>query len=223
MTDALLAAAIALPLVLLLACASSTLRPLLPSLLPFAPTPALAAALFGQKGEMLTLGVGRAALRFALDLPGAMFLGTAAVLWLCAGIYASQTMREHPKTEGLLVCWLMTLTGCVGVFLAADLIGFYFLLAVLSVGASGLVLQGEWPQAIRASATYLGIALLAESILLVGLVLLAQSEPNGSLLIRDAVVALLNSPWRDTILLLLLTGLGIKAGLVPLHFWMPLA
>ncbi len=31
------------------------------------------------------------------------------------------------------------------------------------------------------------------------------------------------SPWRDLTLLLLVVGLGMKAGLLPLHFWMPIA
>jgi len=163
---------------------------------------------------------GRAALRFSLDLPGATLLGAAAVLWICAGLYAARSVRESSDPDSFVVSWLMTLTGCVGVFLAADLIGFYFLLAVLSVGASGLVLQGKGPQAVRASAIYLGLALFAEAILLVGLILLARAVPNGSLLIRDAAAALPNSPWRGTTLLLLLAGLGIKAGLLPLHFWL---
>ncbi len=108
-------------------------------------------------------------------------------------------------------------------FLAADLVGFYFLLAVLSVGASGLVLQGDGPDALRAGGLYLGLALLAEAFLLAGLVLLAAATPNGSLLIRDAAAALPTSPWRDLTLTLLVIGLGMKAGLVPVHFWMPLA
>ena len=222
-TQLLLAFAIGLPLLLLLACASTRLRRTMPALFVIAPLPALAAALRAGHESMLILGNGRFALRFALDLPGAMLLGCAAVLWTLAGIVAARYARERADSDGLVLCWLMTLTGCVGVFLAADMIGFYFLLAVLSVGASGLVLQGEGPQAFRASAIYLGLALLAEAFLLAGLILLAQATPDGSLLIRDAAVALPTSPWRDITLWLLLIGLGMKAGLVPLHFWMPLA
>ncbi len=87
------------------------------------------------------------ALTFTLDRPGAMLLGVAALLWTFSGRYAAQDLRDRPNQGGFVVCWLMTLTGCVGVFLAADLIGFYFLLAVLSVGASGLVLQGNGAKA----------------------------------------------------------------------------
>ena len=117
----------------------------------------------------------------------------------------------------------MTLTGCIGVFLAADMVGFYFLLALLTLGACGLVIHHETPRAWRAGAVYIGLALLAEALLLMAFVLLAAQIPGDSLLIRDAAAALPTSPQRDLILALLIAGLGMKAGLVPFHFWMPLA
>ena len=195
----------------------------MPALLWLAPVPALAAALFAADGTLLELGNERLRLTFVLDRPGAVLLGVAAVLWIAAGAYAASFLRGRTDSGRFVVCWLMTLTGCVGVFLAADMVGFYFLLAVLSVGASALVIHDQTPQAWRAGAVYLGLALLAEAFLLGGFVLLAQAMPGGSLLIRDAAAALAGSPWRDLTLALLIAGFGMKAGLVPLHFWMPLA
>src|SRR5271154_2611850 len=223
MSAILLATAVGFPLLLLLASSGQSLRRRMPSLFAIAPVPALAAAVFAPRGTMLTFGHGPCALRFSLDVPGAILLGTAAALWIFAGLYAARELRDRGDGDGLILPWLITLTGCVGVFLAADLVGFYFLLAVLSIGASGLVLQGKSSQALRAGALYFGIAFLAEAFVLAGLVLLAQATPHGSLLIRDAAQALPNSPWRDLTLTLLLIGLGIKAGMVPMHFWMPLA
>jgi multicomponent Na+:H+ antiporter subunit A len=221
-TSILLIAAVGVPLAMLLACIASGIRERMPPLLALAPIPALVAALFADDTP-LVLGNAQFALSFAMDEPGAMLLLVAAILWIAAGAYAATGLRGAVNAGGLVVCWLMTLTGCVGVFLAADLVGFYFLLAVLSVGASGLVLQGGTAEALRASAVYLGLALIAEAFLLAGLVMLAMATPDGSLLIRDAAAAIPASPWRDLTLALLVVGLGMKAGLVPLHFWMPLA
>jgi multicomponent Na+:H+ antiporter subunit A len=67
------------------------------------------------------------------------------------------------------------------------------------------------------------VYILGETFLLVGFVLLAAGEPSGSLQIRDVMAALPASPWRDTALALVITGFGMKIGLVPLHGWMPLA
>ena len=218
----LIATAVGAPLAMLLACLAPAFRKRMPALLGLAPIPALAAALLADH-TLFMFGNAQFKLAFAMDKPGAMLLTVAAILWIAAGVYATTWLRSTGNAGSLVVCWLMTLTGCVGVFLAADLVGFYFLLAVLSVGASGLVLQGGTSKALRASAVYLGVALLAEAFLLAGLVLLAVVMPHESLLIRDAAAAISTSPWRDLTLALLIVGLGMKAGLVPLHFWMPLA
>ena len=218
----LIAAAVGTPLAMLLACLASGVRERMPPLLGLAPIPALAAALLADDTP-LVFGNAQFALSFAMDKPGAMLLLAAAILWIAAGAYATAWLPSASNPGGMVVCWLMTLTGCVGVFLAADMVGFYFLLAVLSVGASGLVLQGGTSKALRASAVYLGVALIAEAFLLAGLVMLALAMPHGSLLIRDAAAAISASPWRDLTLALLIVGLGMKAGLVPLHFWTPLA
>jgi formate hydrogenlyase subunit 3/multisubunit Na+/H+ antiporter MnhD subunit len=217
----LMTAAIGLPLLMSLACACAPLRRRLPSSFAIAALPALAAAVGGARGEPLTFGQSRFALHFMLDLPGAVLLGSAALLWIFAGVFAARYVRGRDATDAFVVCWFIAMTGSLGVFLAADLIGLYLMLAVLSIGASGLVLQGDGLEARYAGALYLGVALVAEAILLAGLVLLAQATPAGSLLLRDAAAALPASPRRDATLVLLLVGLGIKAGLVPLHFWMP--
>ncbi|HEY0505808.1 MAG TPA: proton-conducting transporter membrane subunit [Lysobacter sp.] len=219
--NAWIAAAVAMPCVLLLACVSSRLRSRMPALLAFAPLPALLAALLASHAVPLRIGSARFALVFALDVPGAMLLGAAALLWIVAGANARRYLSGRDDAGAFVVAWLMTLTGCVGAFLAADVVGFYFLLAVLSVGAAGLVLQGQGAQALRAGAIYLGVALFAEAFLLAGLILAVQASPSESL--ADVATTLASSESRDVALVLLILGLGIKAGLVPFHFWMPLA
>jgi formate hydrogenlyase subunit 3/multisubunit Na+/H+ antiporter MnhD subunit len=222
-TDLLIAAALAFPLGLLLACVSHRVRARMPSLLVLAPLPALAAALLSVDAPALVIGQGTLRLTFILDYPGAILLGVAAFLWSVAGLYAVTYMRGTPNHGRFTVCWLMTLTGCLGIFIAADMAGFYLLLALLSVGATGLVIHEQTPRAWRSGAMYLGLALAGESCVLMGFVLLAANSPGDGLLIRESVAALPSSPWRDLTLALLIVGLGLKAGLVPLHVWMPLA
>jgi multicomponent Na+:H+ antiporter subunit A len=217
----LLAGALAVPLGMLLACLWPRALDRMPSWLTFAPIPALAAALLAAQDSPLIVGPTRLHLTFALDLPGALLLGVASLLWIASGAYASAYLQDRPNRRRFAVCWLMTLTGCIGVFLAADMVGFYFLLALLTIGACGLVIQHETPRAWRAGAIYIGLGLLAEAFLLMAFVLLSTAIPGDSLLIRDAAAALPTSPHRDLILALLLGGFGIKAGLVPFHFWMP--
>jgi formate hydrogenlyase subunit 3/multisubunit Na+/H+ antiporter MnhD subunit len=120
------------------------------------------------------------------------------------------------------VCWLLTLVGNIGVFITADLASFYLSFALVSVPAYGLLVHDATPKTQRAGAIYMALTLLGETFLLIGFVLLAAGTPSGSLAIRDCLAALPASPWRDPTLALLIAGFGLKAGLVPLHVWMPL-
>lgn len=219
--ELLLAAALASPLVMLLACLSGSLRTRMPSLLWLAPLPALAAALLAPNGSTLVLPQALLGLTFKLDVTGAMLLGTAAILWSAAGIFAGTDLQRRQDDGGFAVWWLATLTGSLGVFIAADLVSFYLLFTLLSLATYGLAAYDGTAAARRAAAVYVALALLCEAFLLFGFVLLAAATPDGSLLIRDAMAAFPMSPWRDSALALLVLGFGLKIGLVPLHIWMP--
>lgn len=218
----LLAAALALPIAMLLACLWRRWRERLPSLLWLAPIPALAASLFGTGGSPLMLGKAPFLVTVALDVPGAMLLGVAGLLWIAAGVYASSFLLGYPRRVRFSVCWLLTLVGNIGVFITADLASFYLAFALVSIPAYGLIVPDETARAQRAGAIYMTLTLLGENFLLIGFVLLAAGVPGGSLVIRDCVAALPESPWRDPALALLIAGFGLKAGLIPLHVWMPL-
>ena len=221
--EILMVGAFAVPIGMLLACLWPAMLARMPRYLLFAPTPALATALLVGDDSPLLVGSTRLHLSFAIDLPGALLLGGAALLWIASGAYARPYLAARLNQGRFVVCWLMALTGCIGVFLAADMVGLYFFLALLTLGACGLVIYHETPRAWRAGATYVGIALLAESLLLTAFVMLGSQIPGDSLSIHDAVRALTISPQRDLILALLIAGFGMKAGLFPCHFWMPLA
>ena len=71
-------------------------------------------------------------------------------------------------TGSFTVCWLFTLIGSLGIFLAADLVSFFLCYALVSLPAYGLVTYDGTPVARRAGAIYMGFALLGENLLLDG-------------------------------------------------------
>jgi len=98
---ALLAAALAVPLAMLLACATRRARDHVPSLLALAPLPALVAAMLAADGTTLVLPEPPFRMILAVDAPGAMLLGIAALLWIIAGAYASTYLRGDPNAAAL--------------------------------------------------------------------------------------------------------------------------
>ena len=107
-----------------------------------------------------------------------MLLGASALLWMAAGAYAATLLRDKPDSGRFVVWWLMTLTGSLGVFIAADLVGFYLFFTVVSLSAYGLIVFDETSTARRAGAVYVSLALLGEAFLLMGFVLLAPPKPG---------------------------------------------
>ncbi|HEV3493039.1 MAG TPA: proton-conducting transporter membrane subunit [Reyranella sp.] len=220
--SALLVATLATPLALLLACLSRRLRDNMPTLLVLAPLPGLAAALLAIGGTPLAFDQPQLKISLALDVPGALLLGVAALLWSAAGVYAFASLRGQANNARFAGCWLLTLTGSLGVFIAADLLGFYLVFALVSLPAYGLIVHDDDDAARRAGGVYMAFTVLGEAFLLMGFVLLAAGEPSDSLQIRDVVAALPQSPWRDAALVFTVAGFALKIGTVPAHGWMPL-
>jgi formate hydrogenlyase subunit 3/multisubunit Na+/H+ antiporter MnhD subunit len=213
---------LATPLVMLVIYLSVNLRDAGRIFLPFAPLPALATALLAPDGASVKLPDAFLGLTFVLDRPGALLLGTAALLWCAAGVFSAAYPRANMDGRCFTVWWLATLTGSLGVFVAADLPGFYLFFTLVSLSAYWLVVDDGTRSAKRVGAVYVSFALLGEAFLLLAFVMMAAAAPDGDFLIRDAVAVIGASPMRDVIVPLLILGFGVKIGLVPLHVWMPL-
>jgi formate hydrogenlyase subunit 3/multisubunit Na+/H+ antiporter MnhD subunit len=215
--------AVLLPAALLLACLCRPVRRAMPGLLWLAPLPALAAAIFARSTVPLVLDWPPYRLALAFDAPGAMLLGTSALLWSAAGFFCAGFFRGTPHREKFAVCWLLTLTGCLGIFLAADIGLFLFFYALVSLPAYGMITHDGSASSHRAGSAYIGFALVGEGVLLLAFVLLVANVSGGNLRIADLVAALPTAPNRGVILALLIVGFGMKMALLPLHVWLPLA
>ena len=220
--NVLLGATMLLPALMALAELWPAARRHVSSLLWLAPLPGLAAALLLPDGASLLLDA-RLQLGFMLDRPGAVLLGVAALLWSAAGVYAHAYLGAKPHAERFATLWLLTLSGSLGCFIAADLVSFYTAFALASLPPFGLVVHDGSARALRAGRIYLGLSLGGEVVLLLAFVMLALAAPGESLAITHVVAALPAYPAYAAVVVLLLVGFGLKAGLVPLHVWLPLA
>jgi formate hydrogenlyase subunit 3/multisubunit Na+/H+ antiporter MnhD subunit len=217
-----LAAAPVLPLVLIAAWLWPALRRRMSLLLIVAPVPALLASVLATNGPGVTFWRGLVPITFVLDTPGAILLGVSSLLWIAGAVYAAPAWRSSPAGWQFAVCWLLTLAGSIGVFVAADLASFFLAYTLVSLPAYGLIVQEDTPSVRYAGAVYMAYAILGETILLMAFAFLAAATPGGSLSIQDTVSALAGSPWRGAAVALLILGFGMKIALLPLHVWMPM-
>lgn len=212
--------ALAWPLALAGAAALPPVRRHAMRLLPLAPLPAAWLALTGARDQTylpdLLLGTELGAVR-----AGALLLALTAGLWFAAALYAQSYMAGTRKPAVFAAFWCLTLAGNLGVFLAADAATFYVAFATVSLAAYVLIVHEATEAALRAGRVYIVMVVLGEVCLLAALVIgIAAADGLGIAEIRDALPG---APLGGLAAVLLVVGFGIKAGLMPLHAWLPLA
>jgi formate hydrogenlyase subunit 3/multisubunit Na+/H+ antiporter MnhD subunit len=187
-------------------------------LLPLAPLPALVFALAGPPAATPDLSWILLDVHLDADPVGRLLLAMTAVVWIAAGASARPLAAAAP---GFASLFLLTLTGNLGLLVAADVVSLYAGFALMTFSAYGLVVHERSPFALRAGRVYVVLAAIGEVLLLAGL-LLAVAEAEATTF-AEVSAAIAGSGRRELVVGLLVVGFGIKAGIVPLHLWLPLA
>lgn len=160
----------------------------------------------------LLLGV-----QLGLDADGRVFLLFTAFLWLIAGLQADLTTRNAPHWDRFRVFFLLAMAGNFWLIVGQDLVSFFLGFALMGLAAYGLVVHQGDPASLRAGRVYLAMTLAAEVALFAAFLLIFRHA--GTLVPKPEQLVGLGD-WAMGLLVL---SLGIKAGLVLLHVWLPLA
>jgi formate hydrogenlyase subunit 3/multisubunit Na+/H+ antiporter MnhD subunit len=182
--------------------------------------PALFTALTGEQGARVDASWMLTGVSYGLDAIGVTFLLFTSLLWVLAGLYATVLLRDDPRARRFQAFFLLSLFGNIGLILAQDMVSFYLCFALMSFAAYVLVIHDGSAEARYAGRIYIILVVIGEALLVSG-VLFAATQAGTSF---DGLAArLAHSPQLPLIVALLLVGFGIKAGVVPLHVWLPLA
>ncbi|WP_462380946.1 proton-conducting transporter transmembrane domain-containing protein [Pseudomonas sp. Marseille-QA0892] len=152
------------------------------------------------------------------DLLTRAWLGFSAFLWGCAGVFAVSSMADDPRRRRFWLFWLLSLAGNFLLIIAADALSFYLGFSLMSLSAYGLIVHQGGPAPRRAGRLYLQLAICGEMLLLAALLMRTYAADGA---FRFASWE--SMPIDGLTLVLLLIGLGLKAGFWPLHVWLPLA
>ena len=164
------------------------------------------------------LGLG---LRFSVDFFRALYALLACFMWALACQLSKEYFAGHGKNMGRYACFtLITLCGVVGVFFSDDLYTTFVFFEIMSIASYPWVAHEETPGAMRAAQTYLGVSVACGMVTLMGMFLTWREI--GSL----AFDVLRENGGNAKLILpacLMLVGYCAKAGMAPLHIWLPKA
>lgn len=148
----------------------------------------------------------------------------ASFLWLMTAIFSPDYMADEERKVRYYISNIITLFATLGVFFAADLFTLFIAFEIMSIASYVFVVQEETEDAIKAAGTYLAVAVIGGLVLLMGLFLLYHE--TGTLMINELAAAARNSDNTGIITvsaICMLFGFGAKAGMFPLHIWLPKA
>jgi len=187
---------------------------------PFAALPALALSMAGTiqvswSGFMLGT-------TFAVGGAGSVWLFITSVLWLASAWYGLYYLAEDKKRERYVFFFLGAMAGNFGIVLARDAISFFAAYALMSILSYGLVIHDGKPEPRRAGRVYLSMAVFGEAVQLAALCLLFYPMIGNSGGLHFQSLESMSMPG-GLITGLLIAGFGIKAGLLGLHVWLPMA
>lgn len=163
---------------------------------------------------------------FNVDPAGMVFACVASTLWLLTSIYSIGYMRGHGEENqtGYFAAFAVCISAALGLCFAANLLTFFIFYEVLTVATYPLVAHYRDQEGTVSGRKYLAYTLISGQVFFAGIVIVysmagtMEFVPGGFLTEKQ-----LPQPW-GLILFFMLIGAGIvKAGVMPLHSWLPSA
>ncbi len=154
-----------------------------------------------------------------LDLLSFGLAALAALIWLLCTIYSIDYMAKEHACSRYYPVLIFTLGSCLGIFFAGDLFSLFIFFELMSLIAYILVIHEETEEALKAGYKYLVMTIIGGLALFFGMIIVFElggtvSLGVGTIIEESSLLALLA-------FICFLIGFGMKAGMFPLHVWLP--
>ncbi|MDO5564160.1 MAG: proton-conducting transporter membrane subunit [Eubacteriales bacterium] len=163
-------------------------------------------------------------LTFKLDGFRAIYIVICGLMWMMTTIFSKEYMEHYHNRNRYYLFTLITFAATEGVFLSNDLFTTFIFFEIMSFTSYIMVVHTEEEKAMKAGDVYIAVAIIGGMVMLMGLFLLYNI--TGTLdfeLLYKAISKLNNKSILLLPSILILFGFGAKAGMFPLHIWLPKA
>lgn len=162
------------------------------------------------------------AISFKPDLTGSVFALFSSLVWFLATLASLSYMLHEERQTRYYTFLVLTLGGCLGVFLSGDFLSLFLFFELMTLAAYALVVHTQTGEAMKAGANYLYLGVIGGLSLLTGIIIL--NNLSGSVAIAPRLQEMVTFDGTAVLIaLLMIAGFGVKAGMLPLHIWLPQA
>lgn len=183
--------------------------------------------LFGSDMELTLFTLSdKLPIKLRADITGKVFSALICLIWTMAGLYSVGYMKHEQNHGRFCTLYLLTLGVLMALSFAGTIVTFYMLFECMTLLTFPLVMHSMKRDAVAAGIKYLIYSIVGASLVLMGVFMLSpyvstfDFVPGGVLnaekLARHSTAVLIAA-------FLMLVGFGAKAGMFPLHGWLPTA
>ena len=177
---------------------------------------------------------------FHIDETGVLFAALTLIVLLCAGFFSFAYMKHEKKEKRYYGFYLIVFGVLNALCFAGNLITFYLFFEMLTLTSMPLVLHTGSREAIMAGLKYLFYSLCGAYMALFGIYFIWKNSSTlaftaggvlhmttgGNISSQDSLLGA--AAGENTTILLIaacvcLLGFGVKAGMFPMHAWLPAA
>lgn len=156
---------------------------------------------------------------FRVDVLSFCLAGISSFIWMLATIFSVDYMSHEHAQNRYYPTLIFTLGACLGIFTAGDFFTLFIFFELMSVISYVLVVHEENEEALKAGYKYIIMTIIGGLSLLLGVI--NTFELAGSVGLDQ--VGLITEPTGMALatFVAFLIGFGMKAGMFPLHVWLP--
>jgi formate hydrogenlyase subunit 3/multisubunit Na+/H+ antiporter MnhD subunit len=179
-----------------------------------------------RDGLAVGVALATAAAAWAVPAPGpvqTLFTRLFALGSLAVAVYSVGYMRGEKETGRYWFFLFLMISGLVGLACSAGMGGFFAYWELMTLASYMLVAHKRDAKALHAAGKYFVMCASGALALQVALMFLEARAPGASMADLITPLSAFGPAGAALLFLLLLTGFAVKAGLFPLHSWLPAA
>jgi len=154
-----------------------------------------------------------------LDGLSAIFLSLTIILGISIFIYSIKYVKKDKiRYYSLLTLALLSISVT---FMAGDLLNFYIFLEITTITTYLLIIQSKTKTAFRAGSKYIVMTLLGAALIFLAIMLVHRQIGSYKFSVLRELSTTGDENLIRLIYVLFIVGCFIKAGIIPLHTWLP--
>lgn len=163
---------------------------------------------------------------FKVDNLGRIFATIVTIVWVLAGLYAFEYMKHEKEEKRYFGFYLMVFGVLLALNFAGNMVTYYVFYEMMTLFSVPLVLHSKSKEAMLGGLKYLFYSLCGAYMVLFGIYFLNKYAVtlnfNAGGVLDMSLVAGNEGMLLVTVFFMIL-GFGVKAGMFPMHAWLPTA